>query len=370
VAAWRQAAETVLDAAHQFTARQAGQARQQAVEPELGAVLADKVEHQAALLARCQAQAAADLLLEQHRALRGPQQQQRVDHRQVDAFVVEVDRHQRTQLAAEQHAAGPGGGPRGSSPHHAGGRQAGTVEPVGHELGMSHRHAEHEGAAEMHRTPDGAIHSPPAGAHIVAGDQVVDRFALARPVPRHRREVGGVVAGVVLERRQQLQVQRMPQAQLDGRAAVGPASKYGVIGCPSLRSGVAVRPSSTRGANGLDEGVEAVGGQPVALVHNDGVPVLGTDGWPPGRGWSRCRWWRRGGPSAVVRGRRSAGRRTRGRAAPRDRCAAPGARISSRCATNSRRGRPLRCGSVAIVECRHHRLAGAGGGHHQVAVRP
>jgi hypothetical protein len=37
-----------------------------------------------------QAQAAADLLLEQHRALRGPQQQQRVDHRQIDAFVVEV----------------------------------------------------------------------------------------------------------------------------------------------------------------------------------------------------------------------------------------------------------------------------------------
>jgi len=47
------------------------QARQQAVEPGLGAVLADKVEHQATLLARRQTPATADLLLEQHRALRG-----------------------------------------------------------------------------------------------------------------------------------------------------------------------------------------------------------------------------------------------------------------------------------------------------------
>jgi len=77
VAARRQAAETVLDAVHQLAARQAGQARQQAVEPELGAVLADEVEHKAALLSRRQAQAAADLLLEQHRALRVPQQQTR-----------------------------------------------------------------------------------------------------------------------------------------------------------------------------------------------------------------------------------------------------------------------------------------------------
>jgi hypothetical protein len=81
VAPWRQAAETVLDAVHQLTARQAGQARQQAVEPELGAVLADEVKHQAALLPRRQTQAAADLLLEQHRVVRRPQQQQRVDHR-------------------------------------------------------------------------------------------------------------------------------------------------------------------------------------------------------------------------------------------------------------------------------------------------
>ena len=49
-----------------------------------------------------EAQAATDLLLEQHRALRRAQQQQRVDHRQVDAFVVEVHCHQRAQFAAEQ----------------------------------------------------------------------------------------------------------------------------------------------------------------------------------------------------------------------------------------------------------------------------
>ena len=40
-------------------------------------------------------QATADLLLEQHRTLCRPQHQQRVDHRQVDTFVVEI--------AGEQH---------------------------------------------------------------------------------------------------------------------------------------------------------------------------------------------------------------------------------------------------------------------------
>jgi hypothetical protein len=109
VAARRQAAEALRHAVHQFAARQAGQAGQQAVEAEIGAVLADEVQHQAALLAWRQAQPAADLLLEQHRALRGPQQQQRVDHRQVDALVVEVDSHQRAQFAALRAAAARGG---------------------------------------------------------------------------------------------------------------------------------------------------------------------------------------------------------------------------------------------------------------------
>ena len=145
VAARRQAAETVFDAVHQFAARQAGEARQQAVEAEFGAVLADEVEYQAALLAGCQAQAAANLLLKQHRALRGPQQQQRVDHRQVDAFVVEINRDQRAQFAAEQTLRRPAAVFRVRRAHHAGGRQACTVQPVGHELGMCDRHAEHEG---------------------------------------------------------------------------------------------------------------------------------------------------------------------------------------------------------------------------------
>jgi len=75
VAAGRQLAKPVLDAAQQFTPGLAGQPRQQPVEAEIGTVLADEVQHQAARLALVQPQAAADLLLEQHRALRRPQQQ-------------------------------------------------------------------------------------------------------------------------------------------------------------------------------------------------------------------------------------------------------------------------------------------------------
>ena len=76
-----------------------------------------EVEHRAHRLARRAAQSPAELLQEQHRAVRGAQQQQRGDHGDVDALVEQVDREdhlhppvgQVTQrrLALDGRAVGP-----------------------------------------------------------------------------------------------------------------------------------------------------------------------------------------------------------------------------------------------------------------------
>ena len=73
MAARRQLAKTMLDGLCQPRARQAGEGGEQPVEAELAPLLADEVQDQAAVLAWCQTQAPADLLLEQHRALRRAQ---------------------------------------------------------------------------------------------------------------------------------------------------------------------------------------------------------------------------------------------------------------------------------------------------------
>jgi hypothetical protein len=116
----------------------------------------------------------------------------------------------------------------------------------------------------------------------------------------------------------------MPQPQLDRRAAVGPIVEVRRNGLPSLRSGVAVRPSSTRGERRPDEGVEAIGGQAVALVHHHGVPVLRT---PAGHQVAAGHAVDGGEEVVPAFGLVPPVSRSpnSGRAAPRGRCAGPGA---------------------------------------------
>ncbi len=194
--------------------------------------------------------------------------------------------------------------PDGRRADHAGRRQAGAIEPVGHELGVRHRHTKNNGS----RLPSIRRQTAPFvddqfGAHVVAGDQVVHRLAFSRPVPRHFREVGGVVAGVVLKRRQQLQVQRMPQPQLDRRAAVWPRIEILRDGWPSLRSGVAVSPA-TRWGERLWRKCQT-GRPPGGGIHPPPPCASGRrPRWPQDCGWSGCRWWRTNGPSVRVGGSR------------------------------------------------------------------
>ena len=92
VAAGGQEGEALLDLLAEVLAGAAEQRAETAVEPELLAVVAHEVEDRAQRLARRPAQSSAELLQEEHRAVGGAQQQQRVDHGDVDALVEQVDR--------------------------------------------------------------------------------------------------------------------------------------------------------------------------------------------------------------------------------------------------------------------------------------
>src|SRR5262249_19601711 len=71
----RQIREAILDRGAKSRARDPGERRIDRVEPELVAVLADEVEHQARRLARMEARTATELLQEQRRARGRPREQ-------------------------------------------------------------------------------------------------------------------------------------------------------------------------------------------------------------------------------------------------------------------------------------------------------
>ena len=80
----------MLEVLDQAPLRQTGHHLKELIEAELLPVPSDEVEDEARFLARRQPQSAPELLLEEHRALRRPQEEQGVDVGQVDAFVVQV----------------------------------------------------------------------------------------------------------------------------------------------------------------------------------------------------------------------------------------------------------------------------------------
>src|SRR5467141_2445466 len=86
----RQRWESTLDSILERTATQASQGREQLVEAEFAAVLANEVEHQACLLPFVKAKPATQLLKEERRARRRAQKKQCVDKGEIDAFVVEI----------------------------------------------------------------------------------------------------------------------------------------------------------------------------------------------------------------------------------------------------------------------------------------
>ena len=120
VAARREEREVPLDLLLQVLSAATEQCPVAEVESELAAMEADEVEDGAFRLAGGSAQASAELLKEQRRALGRAQQQQGVDVRHVDALVEEVDGEQRRQRRRRRGRAAPIAAPPGlESPHTA-----------------------------------------------------------------------------------------------------------------------------------------------------------------------------------------------------------------------------------------------------------
>ncbi len=82
--------------------------------------------------------------------------------------------------------------------------------------------------------------------HVVAGDEALESFDVvaAAPSPGDVAKIEPVVDPEVGEGHEVLLIDGIPQPQLGGNAVVEPVQ----MGRPSLRSGVAVRPSSSIGA--------------------------------------------------------------------------------------------------------------------------
>jgi hypothetical protein len=221
-AAAGQVREAALEGVAQARSRQAGQGREDRVVPVLLAVLADEVEHQARGLAREQAQAAAELLLEQGRAGGRAEEQQHVDERQVDALVVQVAREDQVHLAVAEPAPHVVAQRRGAAAMDRHRRHAERGGLRGHVLGVLDAHAE---AQPPHRAQVGdaarELRHHEARPRLVAGVEPGQRRGVvASASPAHAPQVGAVGQAVVLERREELLRQRVGQAQLGGDAIV------------------------------------------------------------------------------------------------------------------------------------------------------
>ncbi len=109
-------------------------------------MVAYEVEDGAGCLSLGAAQASAQLLEEEGWAVGGAEEEEGVHHRDVDAFVEEVDGEDHVDLACGEVGQGGaafvvwGVGPDGD------GWDAGFVEDAGHESGVGDVHAEAEGA--------------------------------------------------------------------------------------------------------------------------------------------------------------------------------------------------------------------------------
>ena len=91
LAARRQERETLLNLTLQRLAADAGHRAETLVEPELAPLVSDEIQRCEHSLAARQPQAAAQLLEEDGRAFRRPQEEHSVDLWDVQAFVEEVD---------------------------------------------------------------------------------------------------------------------------------------------------------------------------------------------------------------------------------------------------------------------------------------
>src|SRR5712692_8300436 len=162
-------------------------------------------------------QPAAALLQEERRTRRGAKEKQRVDEGEIDALVVEVAGEEHVHVASLES-------PRGACPMflralamHCERRDAQLTELAGHEVGVRDAHAEAERphVAKIIASNSAAkLIRDHLRAPIIAGIEAIEVFDSVRAaIPARISEVDTVVQAVILEGREQLPFERMPQAQ-------------------------------------------------------------------------------------------------------------------------------------------------------------
>src|SRR5687767_6248824 len=116
-----------------------------------------------------------------------------------------------------------------------------------------------------------------SGARRVSIDDLPKALDLSRAVPRNVGEVRVVVATVILERTEQLQVEGVPKPKLNRGRPIGSVVeiwKDRLSICALGRCGEAEKDVWL---NRGDELMKAVGGEPMAFVHNDSLPIIGAE---------------------------------------------------------------------------------------------
>jgi hypothetical protein len=164
---------------------------------------------------------APELLEEDGRALRGPQEQHGVDLRQVDPLVEQVDGEQAVDLQCPQTAERLGALGRGRARRHGEARDPRAAEHVRHVLRVGHRDAEAERPHAPHvgDLVDGLADDLARPCVIARIDVVEGRGVVRAAAPLDPPQVDVVVNAEVVERDEQVGAQRVPQPQLVGAAS-------------------------------------------------------------------------------------------------------------------------------------------------------
>ncbi len=264
--------ELLLDGALDISSSAAEERSVPAVEAELPAMRANEVQDGAMTLVGCLPEAPAELLNEQRRTLRRPQHEHRVQHRDIDTFVEEIDREDHLHAASRQVAQRSFSiGSRAVTPHGYC-RDAVSIEVLSHEACVLDAEAEPEAA---HRTGVGEavdlLHDEarPGVGTRVGGTQGVG-VVPASPPPRDLAEIEPVVDPVVHERREVLLVDGIPQPKFGSDPVVEPLQDREAVASLRCR-GQAEQLDRT---NVIEQSLVGRRGCVVELVDDDHVEVI------------------------------------------------------------------------------------------------
>ena len=229
---------------------------------------------------------------------------------------------------------------------------------------MRHAHAEAQ-RAHGQRVGDLVLNGLDDERHarLVAGVDVLERGdVVATTRPLNARQIGAVVQPEVLERAQQAALEGIPQPEFDGNAAIEPLEHA----LPSVRSGVAVSPSRMRGRRWFNRrsyvGAAAWWNSSTTTTSNaSGANVVEID--------LRQRLNRREHMPALLGSMAIDEQLAEGSVAKNRPIGGQALRQDLATVRNEQQAGILQAlPEPAVVERRDERLAGAGGGHDEVAV--